>query len=158
MNQTIHVQQPQTKYTLQIPTRCINKQSLFSLLHYSSTCFRCLLHPSSQVHKTVVTTTGTSHVSRWHSGLNPLKSVHWSGSYLLWRGQICYSHLYKSCISVTKWIKSVKKCPLIGQLPTSTWPNLSPRYMTCTSGCNYSFMYSWWWMQKASETCRGIMQ
>jgi hypothetical protein len=26
------------------------------------------------------------------------------------------------------------------------------------SGCNDSFMSSWWWMQKASETCRGILQ
>jgi hypothetical protein len=30
--------------------------------------------------------------------------------------------------------------------------------MTCTSGCNYSLIYSWWWMEKASETCRGILQ
>jgi hypothetical protein len=29
-----------------------------------STCFGCILHPSSGGHKTVVTNTGTSHVSR----------------------------------------------------------------------------------------------
>jgi len=30
--------------------------------------------------------------------------------------------------------------------------------ITCTSGCNYSFMYCWWWMQRAPETCRVISQ
>jgi hypothetical protein len=36
----------------------------FILLQYPSTCFGCLLHPSSGVHETVVTATGTGHVSR----------------------------------------------------------------------------------------------
>ena len=34
----------------------------FILLHDHSTCFGCLSHPSSGVHETVVTTTGTSHM------------------------------------------------------------------------------------------------
>jgi len=38
--------------------------SLFIVLQNHSTCFGCHLHPSSGVHKTVVTTTGTSHVYR----------------------------------------------------------------------------------------------
>jgi len=38
--------------------------SLFIVLQNYSTCFACPLHPSSGVHKTVVTTTGTSHVYR----------------------------------------------------------------------------------------------
>ena len=38
--------------------------SLFIVLQNHSTCFGCPLHPSSGVHKTVVTTTGTSHVYR----------------------------------------------------------------------------------------------
>jgi hypothetical protein len=54
----------------------------FILLQYPSICFRCLLHPSSGVRKTVVTTTGTSHVSRWRNRSNPLKSVHGTGSCL----------------------------------------------------------------------------
>ena len=32
----------------------------FSLLQYHSTCFGCRPHPSSGVHKTVITATGTS--------------------------------------------------------------------------------------------------
>ena len=35
---------------------------------------------------------------------------------------------------------------------------ISSRLMTCTSSCYYSFQYSWWWMQKVSETCRVILQ
>jgi len=26
-------------------------------------------------------------------------------------------------------------------------------HMTCTSSCNNSFMYSWWWVWTAPETC-----
>ena len=36
---------------------------VYYLLRDHSTCFGCCLHPSSGVYKTVVTTTGTSHVS-----------------------------------------------------------------------------------------------
>ena len=38
--------------------------SFFIVLQNHSTCFGCSLHPSSGVHKVVVTTTGTSHVYR----------------------------------------------------------------------------------------------
>jgi len=30
----------------------------------------------------------------------------------------------------------------------------SPDSMICTRGCNYSFMYSWWWARCTPETCR----
>ena len=30
--------------------------------------------------------------------------------------------------------------------------------MTCTKGCSYSFMYSWWWVRWTPETCRVILQ
>jgi len=39
--------------------------SPFIVLQNHSTSFGCPLHPSSGVRKTVVTTTGTSHVYRW---------------------------------------------------------------------------------------------
>jgi hypothetical protein len=43
----------------------INNQQavIYYLLQDHSTCFRCSLHPSSGVHKTVDITTGMSHVS-----------------------------------------------------------------------------------------------
>jgi len=40
--------------------------SLFIVLQNHSTCFGCPLRPSSGVHKTLVTTTVTSRVYRWH--------------------------------------------------------------------------------------------
>ena len=30
--------------------------------------------------------------------------------------------------------------------------------MTCTGGCRYSLVYSWWWVWKAPETCRVTLQ
>ena len=30
--------------------------------------------------------------------------------------------------------------------------------MTCTRGCCYSLMYSWWWVRRTPETCRVILQ
>jgi hypothetical protein len=30
--------------------------------------------------------------------------------------------------------------------------------MTCTGGCRYSFMYSWWWVRMTLETCGVILQ
>jgi len=42
-----------------------NKQSIYYFPQDHSTCFRSLSHPSSGVHETVVTATGTSHISRW---------------------------------------------------------------------------------------------
>jgi hypothetical protein len=110
----------------------INNQrdaTLSSLIYYllpdHSTCFGCCLHPSSGVHKTVVTTTGISHVSEW-CGLKSVKSCQGRVSTSLCHGQIR--------------------------------PSISFWYMTCTSGCNYSFMYSWWWVQRAPEICRVILQ
>jgi hypothetical protein len=46
---------------------------IYYLLRDHSTRFGCSLHPSSVVHKTVVTTTGTSRVSEW-CGLKSVKS------------------------------------------------------------------------------------
>jgi hypothetical protein len=43
---------------------------IYCLLQDHSTYFWCSLHPSSGVHKTVVTTTGTSHVSEWYGWPN----------------------------------------------------------------------------------------
>jgi len=84
----------------------------FILLQYHSTCFGCRPHPSSGVHKTVVTATGTSHLF--------VQLPHCNVSKLEWG----------SCTD----------------------------NMICTGGCNYSFMYSWWWVWTAPETCRVILQ
>ena len=43
-----------------------------------------------------------------------------------------------------------------------TWPTLEEGCrsdtMTCTRGCSYSFMDSWWWVRWTPETCRVVLQ
>jgi len=75
--------------------------SLFIVLQNHSTCFGCPLHPSSGVHKTVVTTTGTSHVYR-------------SGSYLT----LAWPNL-----TMQKW----GSCPTYGFILTD-FTSVSPIY------------------------------
>ena len=109
--------------------RDADSSSLFIVLQNHSTCFGCPLHPSSGVHKTVVTTTGTSHLYRWH----------------------------RSKIHEEVSIGRAASCPTYRYFFTD-FASMSPIYMTCTSGCDYSFMYSWWWVQRTPETCRVILQ
>jgi hypothetical protein len=66
----------------------------FILLQGHSTCFRCLLHPSSGIHKTVITASGTGH--------------------------------------------NIRAGPYLATLDGGSCTNI----MTCTGGCNYSFIYS----------------
>jgi len=40
----------------------MKQYAVYILLQYHSTCFGCRPHPSSGVHKPVVTATGTSHI------------------------------------------------------------------------------------------------
>jgi len=42
--------------------RDATQSSLFIILQVHSTCFRCQQHPSSGVHKTVTTASGTGHI------------------------------------------------------------------------------------------------
>jgi len=42
--------------------RDATQSSLFIILQVHSTCFGCQTHPSSGVHKTVTTATGTGHI------------------------------------------------------------------------------------------------
>ena len=46
-----------------------------------------------------------------------------------------------------------------------TWPSVATledgsctKNMTSTGGCSYSFVYSWWWVWLAPETCRVNLQ
>ena len=44
------------------PKRCKTQSSLFIILQVHSTCSECQPHPSSGVHKTVTTASGTGHI------------------------------------------------------------------------------------------------
>jgi len=79
------------------------------LLQNYSTYFRCPLHPSSGLYKTVTAASGTTFLQL---GLR------------------------------ARWRKVVAQI----------------RDTTCTRGCSYSFMYSWWWVRWTPETGRVILQ
>ena len=51
-----------TEELLIIVQRDVTKNSLFIILQVQSTCFGCQTHPSSGLHKTVTTTSGTGHI------------------------------------------------------------------------------------------------
>jgi len=50
------------KFRLIIVKRDATQSSLFIILQVHSTCFGCQPHPSSGVHKTVTTASGTGHI------------------------------------------------------------------------------------------------
>ena len=60
--------------------------AVYILLQDHSTCFGCRSHPSSRVHKTVVTATGTSHtiVHLPHSNVAKLDTLEWGRCTIIW--------------------------------------------------------------------------
>ena len=50
------------KYILISVQRDATQSSLFIILQVHSTCFGCQQHPSSGVHETVITASGTGHI------------------------------------------------------------------------------------------------
>ena len=102
--------------------------------------------PSSRVHKTVTTASGTGHI--------------FCSSTSLQRGQTPIIRNTQNCnYSLRYW--SYFLCSYL----TPTWPTW-PRWregaaqqsMTSTGGCSYSFVYSWWWVCLTPETCRVNLQ
>ena len=57
----------QTPSILTIVQRDATQNSLFIILQVHSTCFGCQTHPSSGVHKTVTTASGTGHTANYKS-------------------------------------------------------------------------------------------
>ena len=113
--------------------RNATQSSLFIILQVHSTCFGCQRHPSSGVHKTVTTASGTGHIFCAVSSLQ--------------RGQLGQAW--------SRWreVAAQKIWPVPEAVVTVLWPTL-PSFATlergsCTKnvtsngGCSYSFMYSW---------------
>ena len=112
------------------------QSSLFIILQVHSTCFGCPPHPSSGVHKTVSTDSGTGHIfcaatSMQHSQASSatLEAV------------------------VTVLCTPDDGCSLVTLQGGSCTKN-----MTSTEGCSYSFVYSGWWVWLTPETCRVNLQ
>ena len=147
------------------------------LLNYS-TCFGRASRPSLEVHKTVVADSGTDHIiwgasflkrDQIRTGLGPSNYSTCFG-----RPTRPSSGVHKTVVAAsgtdhTIWGASFLKRDKIrtglGSSRSQTNPYLvtfeeacSPDSMICTRGCNYSFMYSWWWVRWTPETCRIIYQ
>ena len=54
------------------------------------------------------------------------------------------------------WGASFLKCDQISPYLVTFEEACFPDSMICTRGCNYSFMYSWWWARWTPETYRVI--
>jgi len=91
----------------------MQKSSLFIILQVHSTCFECQPHPSSGIHKTVTTASGTGHT-------------------------FCTAtSLHRCQANCTKNMTSTGGCSLAKLEGGSYTKN-----MTSTGGCSYSFEYS----------------
>jgi hypothetical protein len=90
-----------------IVQRNATQSSLYIILQAQSTCFGCQLHPSSGVHKTVTTASGTGHamlcsylLPTWPSLLGHTKqSIYYSAS-----------SMYMFRVSTTPIIRSTQNC------------------------------------------------
>jgi len=110
-----------------------------------------------------------------HGSLNPNsilirsnKTQQYAGIYLLqniFKYFGCRSHpssgVHKT---VTAASRTCRITYLSNNLPPA-WPNLATLEerccsdaVTCTRGCSYSFMYSWWWVRWTPEICKDILQ
>ena len=111
-----------------IVQRDATRSSLFIIMQVHSTCFGCQPHPSSGVHKTVNTASGTGHI--------------FSAATSIQRGQVLVVFFVQ--------LPPSNVAKLLATLDGSS----CTKNMTSTGGCSYSFVYSWWWMWVTPETCR----
>jgi len=67
------------------------------------------------------------------------------------------SGVHKTVVAASDTDHTIWRSPISPYLVTFE-AACSPGSMICTRGCNYSFMYSWWWGRWTPETCRVILQ
>jgi len=116
MHKPIPVKTEQSYMRLKKSNEMQQYADIYLLLNYS-TCFGRPSRPSSGVHKTVVSASGTDHTI-WGASFFIHDQIR---TYLVMFEEACF-----------------------------------PDSMICTRGCNYSFMYSWWWARWTPETRRVI--
>jgi len=141
---------------------------IYLLLNYCR-CFGRPSRPSSGVHKTVVAASGTDHTIWGATFLKRGQSLRKLAPQILKRDQIRTGLESYGPKSVVIWSRLRKLAPhIVWSVPEGTVPNqpylvtfeevCSPGSMIFTRGCNYSFMYSWWWARWTPETSRVIQQ
>ena len=113
-----------------IVQRDATQSSLFIILQVHSTYFGYQPHPSSGVHKTLNTATGTSH-------------------------KFCAAtSLQRGHKTVTTASGTVQLPPSNVANPAGS----CTKNTTSTGDCSYSFVYSWWWMWFTPVTCSVNLQ
>ena len=129
------------------------QSSLFIILQVHCTCFGCQTHPSSGVHKTVTTASGTVQ-------LPPTNEMQHKAVYLLF----CKFTLHVSgqphpSSGVHKTVTTASGTV---QLPPTNVATLRggscTKNMTSTVGCSYSFVHSRRRVWLTPETCRVNLQ
>jgi hypothetical protein len=153
-----------------------------------TTCFRCSSHPSSGVHKTVTAASNVAKYAHtggmlllrycdiWPHWRNVVAQILWHLATLeecCCSDTVTFGHtggmlLLRYCDIWPRWRNVVAQILTFGH----TGGRLLLRYwhlatleegccsdtVTCTRGCSYSFMYSWWWTRWTPETYRVILQ
>jgi len=103
--------------------------------------------------------------------VSPVNMLHFVRNAVWTLASVSAKLLYMFRASIVPIIRSTSNCScslwygpyyLMSKFP-QTWSNLvtfeeacSPDSMIYTRGCNYSFMYAWWWVRWMPETCRVI--
>jgi len=113
---------------------------IYLLLIYS-TCFGRPSRPSSGVHKTF----GPKTVLIWSCLRKLAPQIVWSVPEAATTVLCTPDDGHNECL---KHVES----PFLVTFEEAC----SPHSMICTRGCNYRFMYSWWWARWTPETCRVI--
>jgi len=132
-----------------ISQRDATQSSLFITLQVHSTCFGCEPHPSSGVHKTVTTTSGTVQLPP----SNVAKLRHVAGRKLHSTGGCSYSFVYSWFYILCLWFRAspiyINNCPTRCNTKQSIYYSASSLYMfrvsittiISTQNCNYSLRY-----------------
>jgi hypothetical protein len=127
------------------------------LLQNHCTCFGCPSHPSSGVHKTVTSVSGTGH-SIWLTTIlqhGQIRTAHVGGGLLVGSYDL-YQRLQLQFYVLL----------MMGAMDTrNMWSDFAVnKYLHTVASCwilltaCYSFIYSWWWVQWTPETCTMILQ
>ena len=92
------------------------------------------------------------------------KMQQYSGIYLLQIYPTCFgcpshpSSVHKTVIAASGTGHSIWATTFLRRGNATSEEGCCSDTMTCTRGCSYSFMYSWWWVRWTPETCRVILQ
>ena len=97
--------------------------------------------------------------------IRPNKVQQYAGIYLLQNHSTCFgcpshpsSGVHKNVTAASGTGHSIRAATFLQRGNATLEEGCCSDTMTCTRGCSYSFMNSWWWVRWTPETCRVILQ